>query len=408
MKILYLHQYFSTRQGAWITRPYELALRLIRMGHDVTVISLPGYMPDEYKHITRITRVDMDGVPVIIIPVAYSNDMGFARRMLQFVKFAVIASWLGMRQKADLVYASSTPLTIAIPGIATKLWQRVPMVFEVRDLWPRVPIAVGALKNPILIWAAGALEWIAYHSAQHVVALSPGMRQGIVERGIPENRITVIPNSCDVDLFDVPPETGQPIRDRLGLTPEQPLVVYAGSFGLLNNVGYLVDLASRMNALIPECRFLLVGSGAEFNQVCQKAQALGLLDKTVFVWSSVPKTEMPALLSAATVSAVTFLPIRAMWDNSANKFFDALAAGRPVVINYGGWQADILRETEAGIQLSDSDIDAAALALAEFLRSPERLERARQAARDLAYHRFNRDEMARILGELLVQVAGKS
>lgn len=408
MKVLYLIQYFVPRSGSWSTRSYEFARRLIACGHKVTVISLPGYMPPAYQQYTTITRLDIEGVPVILLPVAYSNDMGFGRRMIAFARFALLASWVGMRERADVVYASSGPLTIAIPGIAIRLWQRIPLVFEVRDLWPRLPIAIGALKNPLFIWLARVLEWIAYHAAQHIVALSEGMKVGVIERGIPARRVTVIPNSSDVDLFDVPPEAGLPLRESLGLADEQPLVVYAGTFGLMNNVGFVVDLAKEIDALLPECRFLLIGFGAEFDRVTDKARALGLLDRTVFIRPSVAKTEMPAILSAATITISTFIPVRAMWDNSANKFFDSLAAGKPIAINYGGWQADILDETGVGVRIDDSDPVLAARTLADFLNSPERLADARAAARTLAYGRFNRETLAAEQERLLRQVVGKA
>lgn len=394
MKILYLIQYFVTRQGSWSTRSYEFARRLIDKGHQVTVITLPGYLPEKYKQYKRITRLDIDGVPTILIPVAYSNDMGFQRRMIQFIKFALLASWISMREKADLVYASSGPLTIVIPGIAAKLWQRIPMVFEVRDLWPRLPIAIGVLKGRFVIWLARALEWVAYHSAKHIIALSPGMKEGVLERGISADRVTVIPNSSDIDLFDVPPEQGQAFRETLGIPASVPLVVYAGTFGLMNNLSYLIDVAAAMRDRLPECRFLLIGFGAEKTKITEKAHSLGLLDQTVFIRDSVPKHQVPAVLSAATVTISTFLPIKEMWDNSANKFFDSLAAGKPIAINYGGWQAELIAEQGIGVQLSERDPVLAAEALSALLESPERLTRAGRAARELAISRFNRDMLA--------------
>ncbi len=390
-----------------MTRTYEFARRLIDRGHDVTVVTLPGYLPAEYQGYRRITRLTIEGVPVILIPVAYSNYMSFSQRMVQFIKFALLASWVSMRQAVDVVYASSGPLTIAIPAIAARAWQRIPMVFEVRDLWPRLPIAIGALKNPVAKQLALLLEWVAYHAATHVVALSPGMKEGVIARGIAVDKITVIPNSCDLDLFDVPESAGAVIRERLGLSEGQPLVVYAGTFGRMNHVGFLVELAHSIRAHLPECRFLLIGSGAEFEQVTAQAAEMGLLDKSVFIWKPVPKSEMPAILAAATIATSMFLPVREMWDNSANKFFDALAAGRPIAINYGGWQADILKETGIGIQLSENDPEAAARTLADFLSSSDRLAHARLRARELAYHRFHRDVMARDLEQVLRKAVGE-
>lgn len=404
MKILYLHQYFAAREGNWITRTYEFARRLQAMGHEVTVVTSAGYLPDEYKALTKTTHLEIEGIPVIIIPVPYSNYMSFSRRIRAFVQFAFLASWVSIRTRADLVYATSTPLTIAIPGIIAGLWQRIPMIFEVRDLWPELPIAVGALRSPVVKVLARGMEWIAYHMARHVVALSPGMAEGVQRRGIPAERITVIPNSCDVDLFDVPPETGDPIRARLALAPGQPLVVYTGSFGLLNDVGYLVKVAAEMRSIAPDVRFLLMGTGAEYEKVSTLATESGVLGENLTIWKPVPKREMPAILAAATIATSLFQPMPEMWNNSANKFFDGLAAGRPMAINYGGWQAELLERTGAGIRMEAENPRKAAEQLAAFARDEARLAQARVASRDLAYHEFNRDLMAAKMEQIMRQV----
>jgi glycosyltransferase involved in cell wall biosynthesis len=327
--------------------------------------------------------------------------MSYRDRILAFLKFAVGAARKAAALQADVVFATSTPLTIALPGIYAARRQRIPFVFEVRDLWPELPIAVGALRNPIVIKAAQLLEWIAYHASAHVVALSPGMAEGVTRRGIPASRVTVIPNSCDVAMFDVPPNRGETIRQRLGLAPGQPLIVYTGTFGLINGVEYLVAAAAAMQTIAPEVRFLLVGSGAELEKVTQQARALGILDKNLWIWPSLPKIEMPNLLAAATVATSVFVPLKPMWNNSANKFFDALAAGKPVAINYGGWQADLLQETGAGIVLPPEDAGQAARLLADFVRDTDRLKKAAAAARDLAYTRFARDILAAQLEAVL-------
>jgi glycosyltransferase involved in cell wall biosynthesis len=325
----------------------------------------------------------------------YRNEMTFGERMRVFLLFAVLASIQALRQPADVVFASSTPLTIAIPGMVAKLWHRIPMVFEVRDLWPELPIAVGALRNPLARGMARALEWLAYHASAQIVALSPGMAEGVQKRGIAPEKITVIPNSCDVELFDVPAPRGQRIRDCLpSLAEGQPLILYAGTFNFVNGLGYLVDIAAAMRDIAPEARFLLVGTGAKRGEIIDKAQSLGVLDNTLWVWDPLPKLEMPDVLAAATVATSLFIPLQPIWNNSANKFFDALAAGKPIAINYGGWQAALLKESGAGIVLPADDPMRAAQLLASFVRDPHRLSRASAAARELARTHFHRDMMA--------------
>lgn len=397
-------QYFVPPDGAWSTRTYEFARRLIAKGHQVTVITSNGMLPDPYKKLTKTTSINIAGVPCVVIPVPYATGMSFLARVKGYVRYNLSAFRQITRHRADVVYASSAPLTIAIPALWAKLWHRIPMIFEVRDLWPEMPIAMGALRNPILRWLAKGLEWIAYHAANHVVALSPGMAEGVLQRGVPTDRVSVIPNSCDIALFDVPAECGDPIRTQLGLTPDQPLVVYAGSYGLLNDLEYLVELANHMQAFAPDARFLLIGQGVARERIRAKAEELELLGHTLWMWNPLPKKEMPSLMAAATVMTSFFVPLKPMWKNSANKFFDALAAGKPIVINYGDWQADIIDETGIGLVLPPKDPRKGAEMLAEYLADPTRIEAAGHAAREVARTRFDRDLMAEKLEAIFNQV----
>jgi glycosyltransferase involved in cell wall biosynthesis len=381
------------------TRSYEMARRLVTAGHRVELITSKRDVIDSAAR--GWLETEESGIHVHWLPVPYSNAMSYRERIDAFFKFAIGAARKAASLKADVVFATSTPLTIALPGIYAARRQGIPMVFEVRDLWPELPIAVGALRNPVLKWAARLLEWIAYHASAHIVALSPGMAEGVMQRGIPGERVTVIPNSSDVELFDVPPEREDVIRERLGLSPDQPLIVYTGTFGLINGVSYLVELAAAMREIAPEARFLLVGKGAEVPKVTQRARELGVLNHNLWIWGPVPKAEMPDVLAAATVATSVFVPLKPMWNNSANKFFDALAANKPIAINYGGWQADLLQETGAGIVLPPEDVGRSALLLADFVRDTDRLQKVSAAARDLAYTRFSRDILASELEAVL-------
>lgn len=408
MRIVYLHQYFVPRDGSGGTRSYEFARRLIADGHEVTMITSSAHLDGLFERSGRVTRCRIADIPCIVIDVPYSNEMSFPRRIWAFTAFAFLASLQAMRQPADVIFATSTPLTIAIPAILGKLWRRAPMVFEVRDLWPEMPIAVGALRNPIAKASARLLEWLAYRSSRHVIALSPGMAEGIERRGVSPEHITIIPNSSDIDLFDVPEEAGGRIRAELNLCSTQSLILYAGTFGIINNVSYLVDVASAMRDINPDCHFLLVGSGAQNDVIRQKAKSCGVLGHNLTIWQSRPKRDMPAILSAATIATSIFLPIDEMQNNSANKFFDALAAGRPIAINHGGWQADLLRETGCGLILPAQDIQQAAKMLDEAIHSPDWLQSASMAARQLAAERFNRDQLYEKLSAVLTDVTSSS
>jgi glycosyltransferase involved in cell wall biosynthesis len=319
----------------------------------------------------------------------------------------VLATAKAAALKADLVFATSTPLTVAVPGVLAAKLRRVPFVFEVRDLWPEVPIEMGALRNPLARRLAGALAGFAYRNAEEVVALSPGMAAGVRARR-PATRVEVIPNAADLDLFAVDPEAVRRFRDDHRWLGDRPLIVYTGALGMVNGVDYLIRAARRMREIDPDVQVLIVGHGREWADTERLAAEYGLLDSTVRMWPKVPKSELPVILGAATLSTSFVRPIRALWDNSANKFFDALAAGRPIAVNYGGWQADLLRETGAGLVLDPYDAESAGDLMAVRVRDDVWLKEAREAAHALAVQRFSRDLLFERFEAVLNRSAGRT
>jgi len=279
------------------------------------------------------------------------------------------------------------------------------MVFEVRDLWPELPISIGALKNPLLRRAAQALERFAYSNSAAVVALSPGMAEGIVRTGYPREKVAMVPNASDLELFQRDAAQGRAFRRRLGIDDGRILVGYLGTLGRINGVSFLVQVAAALKD-DPRFLFLTVGDGQERELVAALARSEGVLDRNFLMLSKIPKTEVPALLSAVNVATSLFLPIPQMESNSANKFFDALAAGCCVAINYGGWHAQLLHEAQAGIRLR-SDPRQAAADLQALAVEPGKIQSAGLNARRLAEERFSRDDLAAKIQAVLAGVIGE-
>lgn len=405
MRIVYLHQYFNTPAMAGSTRSYEMGRRLVSFGHEVHIVT--SSRKEESGAVKTWFQTSEEGIRVHWLPLFYSNKMSNRERVKTFLKFAWKASIKAAALDGDLIFATSTPLTIALPAVYAARKKKVPMIFEVRDLWPELPIAVGALKNPVLITAARWLELFAYNNAEYIIALSPGMKEGIVKRGYPADKVMVIPNSCDLDMFDVTNESGKKLRQGYPWLKDRPLVLYAGTIGKINGVDYLARVAGVVWNLDPGICFLVIGSGKGEKQLIAEAEKQGILGKNLFIMPEAPKHEMPAWHAAADMAVSLFINLKEMWPNSANKFFDALAAGRPVAINYGGWQAEILKETGAGLVLDAKDIEKTAFMLAEKLRDEKWLRAAGKAARELAEKRFERNMLAEELERVLLK-AGKN
>ncbi|RYZ43503.1 MAG: glycosyltransferase WbuB [Myxococcaceae bacterium] len=404
MKIVYLHQYFNTPTMHGGTRSYELARRLVGMGHEVHMVT-SDTRPQAQAPSRGWRESNESGIQVHWLPVPYNNAMNYADRIRAFGHFAVNSTRRAAQLSGDVFFATSTPLTIAVPGIFASRWNSRPMVFEVRDLWPAIPIAVGALKSRSAILAAQMLEKAAYAGAAHIVALSPGMKAGVVAAGVSSEKVTIIPNLCDPERFQVPPSAGAEFRAKYAWLGDRPMVLYAGTLGLVNGVSYLVRLAKEMLTRDPEVRFVIMGQGREEADLHALAEKLGVKDHNLFFLPSVPKAQVPAVLSAATLATSLFTDVDGMQDNSANKFFDALAAGRPLALNYGGWQAEMLDQEPFGLRLPPRDLPAAAEMLAKKLRDPKWLKEAGELAGRLGRERYSADTAALRLSEVLQRAA---
>lgn len=396
MKILYLHQYFLSPSEGGGTRSWELATRFAAAGHEVAVVTSDLSVNRSSWEVERVA-----GLEIHRIGVRYANALGYRERLAAFTRFATAAGPRALSIGGDVVFATSTPLTIAVPGMFAARMLRVPFVFEVRDLWPTAPIELGLLTNPAMILAARAVERLAYREAAHIVTLSPGMQAGVLATGVEPERVSMIPNACDFELFDVPPDVGASWRAEQSWLGERPLLAYTGTLGLLNGAGWLVELARALDRRGSSACIALVGVGKEYDQIHARAVELGVLDRNFFMLGSRPKASIPALLSAATAAFSTFLPHPILGINSANKFFDALAAGRPVFLNHEGWLADLVREHDCGLVLPRDPV-AAAVQLQGKLDDPEWLRRAGASARALGRARFDRNEHARELEAVLV------
>lgn len=398
MRIVYLHQYFVTPEMAGGGRSYEMGRRLVAAGHEVHMVTSDQAGAQSGARWRESLEA---GIHVHWTPVPYDNVMGYHARIRAFLTFAWRAARKAAALRADVIFATSTPLTIALPAVYAAWRSRAPMVFEVRDLWPAVPIAIGAIKNPIAKWAATRLERFAYRHATRIVALAPGMGKEVIATGYPAARVVIIPNGCDLNMFS---QTGSAhaLREENSWLGNRPLLVFTGTFGLVNGMAYLVRLAEAVARIDPEVRIVGVGSGREYEPARQLAVDLKVLGRNFFLLGKRPKQVAAAWTLAADMTIALFTGPEIVWrDAVQNKFFDSLAAGKPVASNFAGWQSNLAVEAGAGLILSASDLDGAARDVVAALRDRPWLERAGRAARALAVDRFNRDQQAADLARVL-------
>ena len=404
MHVLYFHQHFSTPQGSAGTRSYEMAQALLRRGCRVTMVC--GSYAQGRTGLTgpfqRGRRRGMvDGIEVIEFELDYANSMGVLRRMAVFAKFALGSTGIALRTPADVVFATSTPLTAGIPGIVARWVRRRPFVFEVRDLWPELPRAMG-MRNPVLLAAMSVLEWLSYRSADRLVGLSPGIVEGIARRGVAPDRIAMVPNGCDLEIFAQPAAPWRPE----GVGPGRMLAVFSGTHGLANGLDAVLDAAAVLKARgRDDIRIALVGQGREKPRLMQRARDEGL--EAVLFLDPVPKTRLSGLLAGADLGLQTLRNVPAFYyGTSPNKFFDYIAAGLPVLNNYPGWLAELITAQDCGFAVPPDDPAAFAAALIAAADDRAALRAKGRAARALAEQRFARADLARDWVDWVLQAAG--
>lgn len=403
MNILYLHQYFVTPFTGGATRSYELGRRLVGFGHEVNVVT-----SDQTGGGGGLWRQSFEnGIKVHWANVKYDNAMSFPRRIAAFLSFSILATWQSLRTKADVIYATSTPLTIAIPALMASTLKRIPFVFEVRDIWPDVPIAIGALRNPVLIWAAQGLESITYKRAAHIVVLSPSMKDSLVAKGVPENKVTVITQGCGVALLSETVGIESP-RTEFPWLGARKLVLYGGALGAANGVDYMLRLAVEVRKVAPDIRFVIIGGGKQQAAIANEAKLLGVLNDSLFILNAMPKASLARWMVAADMHLALFTGPRDVWkDIAQNKLFDAIAAGKPIANNFDGWQAHFTEKEGIGIFLDPQDTKSAAARLVKALHDEAWLDSVATKDRLLAEGPFHWQNLAQILKERLEAAAAK-
>lgn len=406
MRILYVHQFFATRESdLGLIRSYEFSRRWVEQGHDVTVVTSSSRLPDEYRR-RLFTAGDVDGIHVLAVRVAYSNYMSYARRILSFLTFTAGATWLALRApKPDVILATSTPLTVGVPALLAARLRGVPLVFEVRDLWPEAAIQMGALRRGGAL--AGIAKWLErriYHGSAEVVGLSPGMVEGIVGEGVARERVTMIPNAADLDLFR-PGGRDPELEDRYGLHGRF-VVGYAGAIGPSNALEDQVpEAASVLHARgRHDIVFLIAGGGKSLRVLRERTEEL----PNVVLAGTVPKRDVPRITRTADVLMTVFADVPILAMNSPNKFFDALASARPVLVNSPGWTRTLVEENDCGVYVPAGDGVAMADAIERLADEPDTVARMGRNARALAEREFSRDDLAARMLDVLERARGKS
>lgn len=397
MNILYIHQYFLTPQEPGGTRSYWIAKELIKNRHQVTMLTSSTKYPDP------ITEVTIEGIKVIYLREEYHQNMNFGRRLKAFVNFMLKATRLAFKQEnIDLVIATSTPLTIGVPALFLKWFKKTPFVFEVRDLWPEVPIQMGAIQNRFFIKATRFFEKAIYKNAAHIIALSPGMQDGVTKH-VPREKTSMIPNMAKVDEF-WPRESNTALMKSLNIKPETFKIVHFGSLGLANGASSIIDSAKLLKDR-KDIEFFFVGGGSTESELQQEVKE-NKLENVKFL-GKFPMEKVSEIVNFSDVSIISFADIPILYTNSPNKFFDSLSAGLPVIVNSAGWTKDIAEKYKCGYYVNPKNPQELAEKILYLQSNEEVAKKMGQNSRKLAENVFDKSILSAKFVKIIEEVAAK-
>jgi glycosyltransferase involved in cell wall biosynthesis len=329
------------------------------------------------------------GVRVIRTYTYRALHKSFVHRVVAFFSFMVSSFLAGLRvKKVDLVWGTSPPIFQGVTAWLLARLKRVPFLFEVRDLWPAFAIAVGVLKNPLLIKMSVWLERFLYRHADRMIVNSPAYVAHVSERGA--KRVDLVPNGADPEMFD-PADQGVAFRTT-NLLADKFVVLYAGAHGMSNDLGVTLQAAGILAQTQPQVQIVFLGDGKE-KPALQNMAARMQLPNVLFL-PPIPKDGMAAALAGADACIAILKPIEEYKTTYPNKVFDYMAAGRPVVLAIDGVIREVVEAAGCGIFAQPGDPSALAQAIQVFATDPERSRRMGLAGRKYLEEHFSRTVIA--------------
>ena len=394
--ILFVTYYYPPEKGAAMVRVSETAKRLVRMGHQVTVLTtLPNYptgiVPREYRgHLCQ--EEIMDGVRVVRVWNYINANTTFLRRIIPHLSFAFLAPLLGGKAvgRPDIIIAQSPPLFIAIAGRLLSWQKRRPLIFWVADLWPETPIQLGVLRNAWVIRFSRWLEWSTYQRAQIVWVVAEGVRDNLIQRGYPAERIFLGINGVDTKLFRPLPQTPAQARAELGWT-EHYTVLYAGTCGVVHGLTTVLDAAEQLRERT-DIQFVFVGDGAERASLIEQARQRQLNNVTFF--DAQLNQHMPLVYAAADVCLVPARKAQVLKGLLPAKMFEIMACGRPFLVGIDGEARRVAeQEAQAAVFIEPQNAEALVAGILHLFEHPEVAEALGKQGRVFAETHFDRDHL---------------
>lgn len=398
IKVIYIHQYFKTPDEGGAIRSYHISKGMVDRGIAVEMITSHNREKYEQKMI--------DGIHVHYLPIHYSNKLSSIKRYISFFKFVWAVIRIAQKlPKPDVYYTTSTPLTVGIIALWMKWTRHVPYIFEVRDLWPEAPIQFGIIKSALIKFLSLKLEKLIYKNARNIVALSPGIEKGILNK-IEKASISMIPNMADIDFFQekacLSGRQASKIHDPPvgGHVNEDFIIGYFGAFGLANKLEYILDVAKECQQKNLPVAFRLIGDGATKSKIKRKAIDMNL--NNVETLSHRSRAEIKTLLENTDACFTSFFNIPIFETNSPNKFFDGLAAEKLSIVNTKGWLRELVEQNSCGFYVDPNKPEEFPLLIEPFVKNRILLKTYQENALKLGKTRFSKEMLVQEVCDLVL------
>ena len=404
MHILLIHQAFTSHDEPGGTRHYELARHIVQKGHRFTIIAsniiyLSGKRASAQKG--SVAERDLDGVRILRAYTYPSLHRSFVRRMASLLSF-MVTSLLATRRvgPVDVVMGTSPSLFQAASAWLIALLYRRPFLLEIRDLWPEFAIDLGILKNPLLIALSRYLARFLYKRATHLLVNSPAYRDYLVAKGMRKEKVSLIANGVDPDMF---PQQNKKMGNAFALKGKF-VITYTGALGRANDIDTIIRAATRLRNE-HRIHFLLVGDGMERHRLEDRVQTLALSNVTFT--GAQPKARIPDILASSDACVATLRDIPMFRTTYPNKVFDYMAAGRPTILAIDGVIRQVVEAAKGGLFVRPGDDVSLAESVRFLSQNPLQARTMGKRARAYVVRHFNRHQQARQFANLVQRVAAE-
>jgi len=400
MKILFLTDNFPPEVNAPASRTYDHVCEWKKAGHEITVITCAPNFPkgkvyDGYKNKWYQTET-MNGIKVIRVWSYIAANKGFLKRTLDFISFSVTSFLAGLFQKADIIIATSPQFFTALSGRTLSFFKRTPWIMEVRDLWPESIKTVGAMKDNAFIRYFEWEEKCCYQSAKKIVVVTDSFRRTLINRGIASEKIEVVKNGANRDLFKPIPKDVSLLKE-LGLEGKK-VIGYIGTHGMAHKLDFILQCAKNLQD--KNYHFLLLGSGAERENLLQLKEELQL--KNVTMLDSVPKTEVSRYISILDLSLINLKKSDLFKTVIPSKIFENAGMEIPIIMGVQGEAQEIIEHYGAGLCFEPENEKDFNAKLSALLDDEVLYKKCQEGCRALSLD-FDRKKLARKMLDIIEQ-----